>query len=110
MVDYGAAMRLAGNRDTSVTGEVAMRVSETPGGWFDRVKGMIFAGLSRTCVRRMELIEKLELGGKRQLMLVVCDGQRYLVGAGSDGIHAITGVGTEPGHSPSTAQDASCKE
>lgn len=39
--------------------------------------------------RRMELIEMLPLGGKRQLMLVVCDGQRYLVGAGGDSIHSI---------------------
>lgn len=39
--------------------------------------------------RRMELLETLPLGGKRQLMLVLCDGQRYLVGAGSDEVHAI---------------------
>ena len=30
---------------------------------------------------RMELLETLQLGGRRQLMLVVCDGQRFLVGA-----------------------------
>lgn len=38
----------------------------------------------------MELVETLPLGGKRQLMLVLCDGQRVLVGAGSDGVHSIT--------------------
>jgi flagellar biogenesis protein FliO len=49
-----------------------------------------FAGLGRSrCKRRMELIERLDLGGKRQLMLVVCDGHRFLVG-GSDSIHSIT--------------------
>jgi hypothetical protein len=39
--------------------------------------------------RRLELIETLPLGGKRQLMLVLCDGQRVLVGAGGDGVHSI---------------------
>jgi flagellar biogenesis protein FliO len=39
--------------------------------------------------RRMELIETLQLGGKRQLMLVSCDSQRFLVGAGGDSISSI---------------------
>jgi hypothetical protein len=40
----------------------------------------------------MELIETLQLGGKRQLLLVSCDGQRYLVGAGSDSVHSIAEI------------------
>jgi hypothetical protein len=32
--------------------------------------------------RRMQLVETLNLGGSRQLLLVMCDGQKYLVGAG----------------------------
>ena len=39
--------------------------------------------------RRMELIATLSLGGKRQLMLVVCDGQRILVSAGGDSVSSI---------------------
>lgn len=39
--------------------------------------------------KRMELIETLQLGGKRQLMLVRCDGMKYLVGAGGDSVHSI---------------------
>jgi flagellar biogenesis protein FliO len=39
--------------------------------------------------RRMELVETLQLGGKRQLMLVTCEGRRYLVGAGGDSVHSI---------------------
>ena len=42
--------------------------------------------------RRLELIETLPLGGKRQLMLVLCDGQRVLVGAGGDGVHSIAEI------------------
>jgi flagellar biogenesis protein FliO len=49
-----------------------------------------FAGITKPRgKRRMELVERLELGGRRQLMLVICDGQRYLVGAGGESVHAI---------------------
>jgi flagellar biogenesis protein FliO len=51
--------------------------------------------------RRMELVETLNLGGKRQLMLVVCEGKRYLVGAGGDSVHSIAEVKpTEDGGAP----------
>jgi hypothetical protein len=42
--------------------------------------------------RRLQLIETLQLGGKRHLMLVQCDGQSYLVGAGGDSVQSITEV------------------
>ncbi len=45
--------------------------------------------------QRMELIEVLQLGGRRQLMMVVCDGRRYLVGTGGDGVHSIAEIGSE---------------
>jgi flagellar biogenesis protein FliO len=44
----------------------------------------------------MELIETLQLGGKRQLMLVVCDGRRILVGAGGDGVQAVVEMQAAP--------------
>lgn len=51
--------------------------------------------------RRMKLIETLALGGKRQLMLVECEGRRILVGAGGDSVHSIaelqSSVGFESG-------------
>jgi flagellar biogenesis protein FliO len=46
--------------------------------------------------RRMELLETLNLGGKRQLMLVQCDGQRYLVGLGSDSVQSIATAAPVP--------------
>jgi flagellar biogenesis protein FliO len=42
--------------------------------------------------RRMKLTETLSLGGKRQLMLVICDGQSFLVGAGGDGVETIVAI------------------
>ncbi|MGD0798370.1 MAG: flagellar biosynthetic protein FliO [Acidobacteriaceae bacterium] len=43
--------------------------------------------------RRMELVETLELGGRRQLLLVECEGRRYLVGAGGDSVQSIAEMG-----------------
>jgi hypothetical protein len=58
--------------------------------WLRRVLVHGFAGLNYgRSERRMELIETLSLGGKRQLMLVVCDGRRVLVGAGGDSIQSL---------------------
>ncbi len=73
------------------------QASGTPGGlavwllaWFQTPLRARFAGIGKPrSKRRMELVEMLQLGGKRQLMLVVCDGQRYLVGAGGDSVQSI---------------------
>ena len=101
-------MRLAITTDDPLTGEAAARTAGRPNGWFDRAKGMLCARFDRACERRMELIEKLELGSRRQLMLIVCDGREYLVGAGADGIHAITEVGIKAEPSQNTAEGARC--
>jgi hypothetical protein len=60
----------------------------------------------------MELVERLELGGKRQLMLVVCDGQRYLLGAGGDGVHSITEMRSQAERSSGAVSggDSFCEE
>ena len=39
--------------------------------------------------REMRLVETLSLGGKRQLMLVECAGERYLVGGGLESVQTI---------------------
>jgi len=48
--------------------------------------------------RQMQLVETLALGGKKQLMLVSCGGERFLVGGGSEGIETIVRVKTEELH------------
>jgi flagellar biogenesis protein FliO len=45
--------------------------------------------------QQMQLMETLALGGKKQLMLVSCGGERFLVGGGSEGIETIVPVKTE---------------
>lgn len=42
--------------------------------------------------RRLQLIETLPLGGKRNLMLVCCDGEHFLVGGGSESVETIARV------------------
>ncbi len=45
--------------------------------------------------RQMQLIETLALGGKKQLMLVSCGGEQFLVGGGSESIDSIVRIGVE---------------
>jgi flagellar biogenesis protein FliO len=65
-------------------------------GWIRRMARNGLGNLQRgRGQRRMELVETLQLGGKRQLMLVVCDGKRYLVGAGGDAVNSIAALAPE---------------
>jgi flagellar biogenesis protein FliO len=50
------------------------------------------AGSLRRENRSLELIETLPLGPKRQLMLVRCEQDKFLVGCGADGISSIVRV------------------
>ena len=47
--------------------------------------------------KQMRVEETLSLGGRRQLMLVLCAGERYLVGGGQDSVETIVRVtGRDP--------------
>lgn len=55
--------------------------------------------------RELELVETLALGGRRQLSLVVCGGERFLVGCGADSVTSIVAVkGTETFSSSAAAK------
>lgn len=47
---------------------------------------------SRARVQQMQLVETLSLGGKRQVMLIECEGERYLVGCGADTVATLVKV------------------
>jgi hypothetical protein len=47
-------------------------------------------------IKQMHLLETLSLGGKRQLMLVSCAGERFLVGGGLDSVETIVRVQVSP--------------
>ncbi len=58
----------------------------------------------RSATRQMHLLETLPLGGKRQLMLVSCGGEHFLVGGGMDSVATIVRVQAE------TSQDAAARK
>jgi flagellar biogenesis protein FliO len=41
----------------------------------------------------MQILETLPLGAKKQLLLVGCDGERFLVGTGAEGVQTIVRLG-----------------
>jgi flagellar biogenesis protein FliO len=43
----------------------------------------------------MEVVETLALGAKKQLILVSCDGERFLVGTGPESVQTIVRVRSE---------------
>jgi len=45
--------------------------------------------------RQLQVVETLQLGGKKQLMLVSCAGENFLVGAGVDSVETIVRVRSE---------------
>jgi hypothetical protein len=45
--------------------------------------------------KQLQLMETLALGGKRQLMLVSCGGERFLVGGGPESVETIVHVKAE---------------
>jgi flagellar biogenesis protein FliO len=47
---------------------------------------------SRSEARLLHLLETLPLGGKRQLMLVSCGGEHFLVGGGPESLETIVRV------------------
>jgi flagellar biogenesis protein FliO len=63
-------------------------------GW---LLGLLPGGVGRHAaqVKQMQLIETLALGGKRQLMLVTCGEERFLVGGGLESVETIVQVNAE---------------
>lgn len=57
-------------------------------------------------VQQMRLIETLPLGGKRQLMLVQCANESFLVGGGPDQITTIVRLGDA---TDSVVRDGRCE-
>jgi hypothetical protein len=43
--------------------------------------------------RRMKVLETLAIGPKKQLLMVSCDGQKYLVGTGPESVQTIVRMG-----------------
>jgi flagellar biogenesis protein FliO len=69
---------------------VTISTSEVQGlaGWvLNLLRG--WRGQVKVQRKQLQLIETLPLGGKRQLMLVTCAGDSFLVGGGLDSVETI---------------------
>ena len=76
----------AGHKATAYFGRICRLLAWTV--------GTLLRGSRRDGKRKqMELVESLTLGNRRQLLLVACEGHRYLVGLGADSVGSILVVG-----------------
>jgi flagellar biogenesis protein FliO len=86
-------MRLLQGSDGMMASKAAAPDMQGLAGWvFDLLRGL---GKRDAHVKQMELIETLALGGKRQLMLVSCGGEQFLVGGGPESVETIVRVSAE---------------
>lgn len=59
--------------------------------------------------RQLQLVETLSLGGKRQLMLVTCAGESFLVGGSLESVETIVRLRAEPSSNSAAERiDAPC--
>lgn len=65
--------------------------------------------LREAAERQMRLEETLSLGGKRQLLLVSCAGERFLVGGSVDSVEVIVPVRSAAGPVAAEDVDTQCR-
>jgi flagellar biogenesis protein FliO len=84
-------VRQKGSNDTAST---AVFEAQGLAGW---ALGLLRGLGGRRVVQRkqLRLVETLALGGKRQLMLVTCAGESFLVGGGPESVETIVRVKAE---------------
>lgn len=59
--------------------------------------------------RHLQVVEALPLGGKRQLILISCGGEQFLVGGGMDSVETIVRVKAEVSPNVATDLDETCQ-
>jgi len=78
----------------------------------DGFAGWAIAALRRTRgkveERDLRLVETLSLGGRKQVSLVVCAGQKFLVGCGPDNVTSIVAVREEAAAPKGGRWEAGC--
>ncbi|NYF89543.1 flagellar biosynthetic protein FliO [Tunturiibacter empetritectus] len=87
-------MRLwQGVRPGSLEGASVPEVAGLAGGLLALVHG--WRGQGECKQKQLQLVETLSLGGKRQLMLVRCAGESFLVGGSFDSVEMIVRLRAE---------------
>ena len=97
LMDRGDGMRVLRSASQSKFNDAATTADpEVQGlaGWvFGLVRG--WRGQREIQRRQLRLVETLPLGGKRQLMLVTCAGESFLVGGGVESVETIVRLNAE---------------
>ena len=71
----------------------ARSVGGIAGAVFERMYAVwLRAKMRGDAQRQMKVVETLSLGGKKQLVLVQCGGERYLVGTGAESVETMVRV------------------
>jgi flagellar biogenesis protein FliO len=84
----------AEQRESSNAATAAAHEVQGLAGW---VLGLLrgWHGQRETQRKQLRLVETLALGGKRQLMLVTCAGESFLVGGGMESVETIVRLNAE---------------
>jgi hypothetical protein len=95
LMDRGDGMRvLSGQKELSTAAAIGVPEVQGLAGWLlELLRGR--RGQRETQRKQLRLVETLSLGGKRQLMLVTCAGQSFLVGGGMDSVETIVRLTAE---------------
>src|SRR5260370_41133402 len=81
-------------KELNTVGTIAASDVEGLAGW---LLGLLrgWRGQREMHRKQLRLVETLSLGGKRQLLLVTCAGESFLVGGGMDSVETIVRLGAE---------------
>jgi flagellar biogenesis protein FliO len=82
------ALQGAGQKELKTVAPIAAHEVQGLAGW---MLGLLrgWRGQREMQRKQLRLVETLPLGGKRQLMLVTCAGESFLVGGGMDSVETI---------------------
>lgn len=87
--------------DLNNTARIAIPEMRGLAGWlFASLRS--WRGQRETRPKQLRLVETLPLGGKRQLMLVTCAGESFLIGGGVESVETIVRVKAEASLDPAT--------
>jgi hypothetical protein len=78
-----------------VSGAKASIESAGLAGWVLGLLRGVRSSERQPAIKQMRLLETLSLGGKRQLMLVSCAGERFLVGGSLETVETIVRIKDE---------------
>jgi flagellar biogenesis protein FliO len=95
LLNRGDGMRvLSGQEELNTVATIAAPEVQGVAGW---LLGLLrgWRAQRETQRKQLRLVETLSLGGKRQLMLVTCGGESFLVGGGMDSVETIVRLKNE---------------